>query len=244
MQRHDRRGSLLGAAAATAALGGLFAWITWAEPPHRVVYGGIEQARAAAVIVRPLEGAGHGSGVVVGRNFILTAAHVVSDTEKVSIEFGDATKAHARVIWRGTISEPGTGTDLAVLYLEDPAPVRRAAMTCRDPRRGEEVEAVGAPDLVARNLKTWNVSTWGRVSGPIAENAAVWLADIDVSPGNSGGPVLSSEGHVLGLVSFLMAHVGGVFGGLSGPSGLSAFVHLGAACERLRALGVLGEARS
>lgn len=54
-----------------------------------------------------------------------------------------------------------------------------------------------------------------------------------------GALVLSREGYVLGLVSFLLSHGSGMFGGLSGPSGISAFVHLGAACERLRALGVL-----
>ena len=242
MDRHDRN-FLLGSAAGFAAfVGGLF-WLA-AQPSSRPAppaYG-IEQARAAVVIVRSLDAPGHGSGVVVGRNFVLTAAHVVEDVEKVSVEFGDATRGFARVIWRGTISEPGTGTDLAVLYLEDPAPPAPARVACRDPMRGEEIEAVGSPGVVSTYLKTWGVSTWGRAMAPLAENAAVWLADLSVSPGNSGGPVLSREGYVLGLVSFLLSHGSGMFGGLSGPSGISAFVHLGAACERLRALGVVGEA--
>lgn len=241
--KHDRNFVIATAAgvAGFVALGGaLVLDMTHRTPPPSY---GIEQARAAVVIVRPIEGAGHGSGVIVGRNVVLTAAHVVQDVDKVEVEFGDASRGFARVIWRGTIAAPGTGQDFAALYLENPAPAAPARITCRDPMRGEDIEAVGSPGVVSTHLKTWGVSTWGRAMAPLAENAAVWLADLSVSPGNSGGPVLSREGYVLGLVSFLIAHGSGMLGGLSGPTGISAFVHLGAACERLRALGVLGETR-
>lgn len=135
---------------------------------------------------------GLGSGVVLTESgLIVTNAHVVGDADEVQIERFDGSVSSARVLARDTQQ------DLALLRTDDaslswsPPPLERAPA-----RVGSEVYLVGHPVGLG-----WTV-TRGIVSA-LREDARGRLLQTDaaISPGNSGGPVLDAEGHVLGIVT-------------------------------------------
>lgn len=149
-----------------------------------------------------------GSGVLISADGkVMTAAHVVHAMDEVVVEFLGSDPVSARVV----TSEPGA--DLALLQLERvPAAARVATMADSDTMEvGDQVIVVGAPYGLSYSLTVGYISARhapGRVYGafPLAE---FFQTDATINTGNSGGPMFSMAGGVIGIVSHIISRSGG-----------------------------------
>lgn len=163
-----------------------------------------DRAAASSVLVGHVQG--HGSGVVVGQNRVLTNRHVVEGVMGgVVILFDNGNERASRVLWKGE----GT-VDLALIEVDTgDAPV--AEIDCSRSPRGREVFTYGNP------LAFRGVMTWGHVATN-NENFADQLADaqlldMHVIPGNSGGGVWSAaDGRLVGIATAMITHNGSITG--------------------------------
>lgn len=150
--------------------------------------------------VRRSAGAGlnqAGSGFFVSaEGHILTAAHVVGAYDKLYAAI-DGKDYVASVV---AVDEDA---DLALLRLEDPVPssIRPLALAGEGTRViGQELYAIGfsVPGVLAgQTLTKGIVSSDSGFEG----DADVFQLSAEIQPGNSGGPVVSERGEVLGIVT-------------------------------------------
>eukprot|EP00287_Rhodomonas_sp_CCMP768_P014357 CAMPEP_0196760716 /NCGR_PEP_ID=MMETSP1091-20130531/105374_1 /TAXON_ID=302021 /ORGANISM="Rhodomonas sp., Strain CCMP768" /LENGTH=412 /DNA_ID=CAMNT_0042109633 /DNA_START=213 /DNA_END=1453 /DNA_ORIENTATION=- len=151
-----------------------------------------------AINVRTTGGQGAGSGVFFAPDgYLLTNAHVVGDAEKVEVMLTDGRKLAATVV--GT--DPAT--DLAVCQVDN-AQIKTPYADFGDSstlKVGQLAIAIGNPLGFASSVSTGVVSALGRsiqgVGGRMIED--VIQTDVALNPGNSGGPLVSSGGKVIGI---------------------------------------------
>jgi S1-C subfamily serine protease len=158
---------------------------------------------------------GFGSGVIVNlEGDILTSYHVVADAGSVALTFADGSESDAEVV----STEPGI--DIAVLRAEQP-PAEVIPATLGDPgsvREGSEAYTLGSPFGLAGSVSAGVISGLDRSFRLEQTNQVLrGLIQIDaaVNPGNSGGPLLNRDGHVIGIVTALLNPTGDdVFAGI------------------------------
>ncbi|MBV9191683.1 MAG: trypsin-like peptidase domain-containing protein [Betaproteobacteria bacterium] len=145
-----------------------------------------------------------GTGVVIVESgIILTNLHVVNGMRRIHVTFSDGTDAEAEVI--GQRAEQ----DLAVLQAKTlpddimPATMRSTAGL----RPGDEVVAVGFPFGIGPSASAGVVSGLKRdYISPEGKRMLSNLIQFDaaVNPGNSGGPLVTLDGEVVGIVTGLL----------------------------------------
>lgn len=179
------------------------------------------QVKAAVVTIRTTERdpaptgqasvPGVGSGVLVSRDGkVVTAAHVVQTADEIAVHFDGGETVRATVI----ASEPQA--DVALLQLERVPPGTPAA-TLGDSDAvevGDQVIVVGAPYGISHTLTVGHISARHR---PNTVYSALALAeffqsDAAINQGNSGGPMFSMRGEVVGIVSHIISKSGGFEG--------------------------------
>ena len=172
-----------------------------------------EAVRRSVVRVRGLgheeEKEGHvvqgvGSGVViVDTGIILTNMHVVVGADRIQVEFADGLESDAEII--GVRPEH----DLAVLQakkLPDDLPAATMRST-GDLAVGDEVIAVGFPFGIGPSVSAGVVSGLRReYRSPQGKRLLTNLIQFDaaVNPGNSGGPLVTADGEVVGIVTAIL----------------------------------------
>lgn len=155
---------------------------------------------------------GLGSGVLVGENaiYILTAAHVVGNAERIMVEFYDGEDIPARVERISRLA------DVSLIKLDHPPKEPHVATigNSDETRIGEEVFIIGAPMGLTYSLSRGVIS--GRHSeermtrdGNILE---FFQTDAAINTGNSGGPMFNYRGEVIGIVSSILTRSGGFEG--------------------------------
>jgi S1-C subfamily serine protease len=144
---------------------------------------------------------GVGTGVViVDKGIILTNLHVVQGAESIKVEFADGMVSSATV----TGAQPEN--DLAVLQAHT-IPDDMIAATMRSTNElqpGDEVLAVGFPFGIGPSASSGVISGLGRsFRSPEGKQEMRNLIQFDAAanPGNSGGPLVTMDGQVVGIVT-------------------------------------------
>jgi S1-C subfamily serine protease len=147
---------------------------------------------------------GVGTGVViVDKGIILTNWHVVQGADRIKITFMDGLETEADI--KGVQAED----DLAVLQARK-IPDDLIAATMRstaDLREGDEVIAVGFPFGIGPSTSAGIVSGLKRsFKSPDGGQTMKNLIQFDAAanPGNSGGPLVTMDGEVVGIVTAIM----------------------------------------
>jgi S1-C subfamily serine protease len=149
-------------------------------------------------------GSSTGTGVViVDRGIILTNLHVVAGSEWVQVVFADGTESEATVI--ATRPEQ----DLAVLQAKTlPDDLMPATMrSTQDLAPGDEVVAVGFPFGIGPSASAGVISGLRReFVSPLGKRLLTNLIQFDAmaNPGSSGGPLVTMDGEVIGIVTAIL----------------------------------------
>ncbi len=147
---------------------------------------------------------GIGTGVVlVDRGVILTNLHVVTGARRIKVTFADGTESQARIV--GLRPEQ----DLAVLQALT-VPEGLQAATVRPSSEltpGDPVIAVGFPFGIGPSVSSGIVSGLGReFRSQEGREKLTNLIQFDAAanPGNSGGPLVTMDGSVVGIVTAIL----------------------------------------
>ncbi len=145
-----------------------------------------------------------GTGVVIDESgVILTNIHVVAGAERIAVTFADGTKSDAHVV------SVQYEDDLAVLKAVT-VPDDLKAATLRSTKGlmlGDEVVAVGNPFGIGPSVSSGVISGLKRdYITPKGKKVLSNLIQFDAAanPGNSGGPLVTVDGEVIGIVTAIL----------------------------------------
>ncbi len=141
------------------------------------------------------DGGSVGTGFAVDDDLLVTAAHVVAGAQVVEVVQG--TEATA-----GTVVGIDEGSDVALVRTATELTGAELEFSDDEVRVGDAVAAIGYPEGDALTLHPGTVNAVGR-KAVVGEHALHDLVEFDaaVTHGDSGGPVVRTDGEVVGVVS-------------------------------------------
>ncbi|MFJ6563877.1 MarP family serine protease [Streptomyces sp. NPDC091412] len=179
--------------------------ITDVQPPDPALANSAVALRAKQSVVKVMGTARscgkvlEGSGFVFGNRRVMTNAHVVGGVDEPTVQIGgEGRKYDAKVVlydWH---------RDIAVLDVPDlKAPVLK--FTGTDARSGDGAIVAGFPENGSYDVRAARVRGRITASGPDIYHRGTVRRDVyslytTVRQGNSGGPLLTTDGRVYGVV--------------------------------------------
>jgi len=149
-----------------------------------------------------------GSGVIIDgkRGFILTNAHVITKTGKITVLLMDERELEAQIVG----ADPDS--DLAVLRVSSSKPLPSIEMgDSGDMMIGETVIAIGNPFGFSNTVTTGVISAVNRsIRAEDREYHDFIQTDASINPGNSGGPLLNINGELIGINTAIYAKAQGI----------------------------------
>ncbi len=135
------------------------------------------------------DGFSAGTGCVIRSDgVILTGSHVIDEAKEI-----DVTTSDGKVYKASVLAKMGKNNDLALLKISPKSRLRTIAFgNSSDVKVGQKVLAIGNPFGFSGTLTSGIVSRIDYAKGRIQTDAAI-------NPGCSGGPLLNSQGEVIGI---------------------------------------------
>ena len=154
---------------------------------------------------------GQGSGVIIQADgLVLTNAHVVEGSDRVTVGLPGGQRYEARVVGADRV------TDLALLRLSGPGPWAVAPLGNSDALQvGDWAIAVGNPFGLDNTVTLGIVSSLNRNAGMLGitdKRLDLIQTDAAINPGNSGGPLLNADGEVVGINTLVRSGPGAGLG--------------------------------
>ena len=148
-----------------------------------------------------------GSGFVISSDgFIITNNHVIENAESIKVSFIDGRSVNAE------IKGADASTDIAVIKIDES---NLKALTLADSAElhaGQIAIAIGNPMGLQYTVTAGVVSALGRTlranNGRLIDD--VIQTDAALNPGNSGGPLVNSQGKVIGVNTAVIASAQGL----------------------------------
>jgi len=150
------------------------------------------------------DGGSTGTGFLVGKDRLVTAAHVINGASGVIVrtDHGDV---------KATVAGVDKSADLAVLTLAKPVSGHIFTIAHHPSSTGTRVITIGFPLGGLKTLTEGAVSGSGRKirteSGTLTN---MLQTDTPINPGNSGGPFLDLTGDVIGLADAVRTDANGI----------------------------------
>jgi len=178
-----------------------FVSTAWAQIPTHI----IEEARDATVLVaNAATDGGMGSGVLINdQGLILTNYHVIHRAEELKIWFWDQDNSNS---YSGEVIAIDPIADLALIQMDLPAhqiPTPFLKIESNDWAIAQEVVAIGHPMGIQWTVSLGHISHTDR-TGRITPYVATLQHSAEIHQGNSGGPLINSEGDVVGINTYLL----------------------------------------
>jgi S1-C subfamily serine protease len=145
---------------------------------------------------KTIEMPGSGSGFVISSDgFMVTNHHVIENATSIKASFADGLDLVASLV--GT--DPSTDIAVLKVYKEELKPLHFANSDLLEP--GQIAIAIGNPMGLQQTVTAGVVSATGRTlranNGRLIDD--IIQTDAALNPGNSGGPLVNSEGRVIGV---------------------------------------------
>jgi len=147
-----------------------------------------------------------GSGFIIEDGIVITNAHVVNVSDKVTVGLTNGKKLNAKLIGQDFF------TDLAVLKIEGKGPWPKAQLgDSTKVKVGDWAIAVGNPFGLENTVTLGIISNLNRnvtQLGIYDKKLELIQTDAAINPGNSGGPLLNSFGEVIGINTLIRSGPG------------------------------------
>ena len=158
--------------------------------------------RVSPAVVSVSQPRGSGSGFFIQRDgVLLTNAHVVGGAATVQVSLADGRQLRGEVLGRDA------DLDVAVVRVAlDNAPVVPVGNS-DELQVGQTAIAIGNPLGLERTLTTGVVSAINRSPRGLQFGGLI-QTDAAINQGNSGGPLLDSQGRVIGINSVILSPTG------------------------------------
>lgn len=151
-----------------------------------------------------------GSGVIISADgYAVTNHHVVENAKQIMVTMPDKTKMDAKLIATDPLA------DIAVIKLQPPVPTKFPFAEFGDSSKlevGDRVFAMGSPLAISQSVTMGIISNTEMVmpdrfgpdkmemEGEDVGSIVKWIGhDALIEPGNSGGPLVSTEGKIVGI---------------------------------------------
>lgn len=181
------------APASTAPASGLGADVIEGEDPILAFFRQAVPQSQDSQGATPRAMSGVGSGFIVSADgLILTTAHVIGQSDDVTVRLTDRREFKAKVL------AVDTQSDIAMLQIEaTKLPTVKLGDSARV-RIGEQVLTIGSPDSYQNTVTAGIVSATSRT---LADGSTFpfFQTDVSLNPDNSGGPVFNRAGEVVGI---------------------------------------------
>jgi len=173
---------------------------------------------------------GTGSGVILDPNgYIITNAHVVEGAKRIQVVLALTERQKQQ---RQSVLKPrgeivgaqlvglDRETDLAVLKIDETTLPSLELSDSEQVRKGQIVLAFGSPLGLENSVSMGVVSSVARQLR--TEDPMIYIqTDAPINPGSSGGPLVNTQGQVIGINTLILSQSGGNEGiGFAAPSNI------------------------
>lgn len=163
-----------------------------------------------------------GSGFIVDKSgYILTNAHVVEDSSRITVRLDSGEEYVAKVVGTDRL------TDLAVLKIETGKDLPFVKLGNSEKAQvGDWVLAIGSPFGLARTVTAGIISQTKRETPSGNAFQKFIQTDAAINRGNSGGPLVNMDGEVIGVNSQIATSTGDYNGiGFALPANEAGYVY-------------------
>ena len=201
------------------------------DPFSKLIIDAVDKTKNAVVKIDvfrkakdgKLRPSGSGSGFIFSSDgMVFTNCHVVDGADKIMVSLLNENEIEGFLIGK----DPDTDLAILKIYTEGYSVAKLG--NAEDLKIGQFVIAIGNPYGYQHTVTTGVVSATGRTlrtqSGRLVDN--VIQSDAALNPGNSGGPMINTDGEVIGVNTAI----------IQGAQGLSFSVDINTAKEIARQL--------